>query len=183
MGFYYTGIGSRETPTDVLMLMIKFGAYMAKRGAILRSGAAPGADTAFEQGCNQINPTLKEIYLPWENFDNRSSKEVGVICNWPANVYEQASKMASEIHPAWTTALTKGAKALHTRNMFQVLGKDLKTPSNFVVAYATLDKNGIPKGGTRTAVIAAQNAGIKVHNLFKPEDRQRIETLLKNVDI
>ena len=47
----YTGIGSRETPTAILDLMIAIGGVLAQRGFTLRSGGADGADDAFEQGC------------------------------------------------------------------------------------------------------------------------------------
>ena len=46
---YYTGIGSRETPKDIMQLMSKLAYKLASEGYILRSGAAQGADTAFEE--------------------------------------------------------------------------------------------------------------------------------------
>lgn len=47
----YAGIGSRETPQDVLEKFVAWGRYLAQQGIMLRSGRAKGADTAFENGC------------------------------------------------------------------------------------------------------------------------------------
>ena len=51
---YYAGVGSRETPLDVLKTMWKIGNYLATKGYTLRSGGAKGADTAFENGCDSV---------------------------------------------------------------------------------------------------------------------------------
>ena len=59
----YCGIGSRKAPKHVLDLMTKIGESFAKKGLLLRSGGAIGADTAFERGCNAVNGK-KEIYYP-----------------------------------------------------------------------------------------------------------------------
>ena len=37
---FYTGIGSRETPREVMVVMYHFAIQMAERGLILRSGGA-----------------------------------------------------------------------------------------------------------------------------------------------
>ena len=47
---YYAGVGSRETPPDVLKTMLKIGRYLAVKGYTLRSGGAKGADTALRMG-------------------------------------------------------------------------------------------------------------------------------------
>lgn len=183
MPWYYTGVGSRETPEEILGVMTRLGVYMAQRGLILRSGGADGADTAFEKGCDQVNPKLKQIFLPWNNFSGRSAKETGVIVKIEPVIELQASEIAREIHPAWDTALTQGAKKLHTRNVYQVLGPNIKEPSMFLVGYAKLDKNGEPKGGTRTAIKLAEKFGVRNYNLFKQQDLDRVLKVLDDTGI
>ena len=51
MSKIYTGIGSRNTPKEVLELMKTIGKYLGCLGYELRSGGADGADSAFESGC------------------------------------------------------------------------------------------------------------------------------------
>lgn len=47
---YYTGVGSRNTPQDMMKLMTQVVTKPETLGYSLRSGAADGADTAFENG-------------------------------------------------------------------------------------------------------------------------------------
>ena len=168
---YYTGVGSRSTPQDVMGLMTKVAAKLESLGYVLRSGAADGADTGFESGV--MNPLNKQIFIAWEGFSNRSSNEKGVF-NIKGQAVEQAEEIASSIHPAWER-LSRGAIALHTRNIFQCLGPSLNKPSKFLICYAEVDKHGTPKGGTRTSWVFAQKCGIPCFNLYLEKDKERIE--------
>ena len=156
---FYTGIGSRETPREVMITMYLFAMKMAEQGLTLRSGGADGADTAFECGADkrQGSPSYvgkKEIYLPWVGFNGRSSQFTK-----PSNA---AYDLASEIHPAWFKC-SRGMKALHARNCHQILGMDLNSPSSFVVCWTP---GGKLVGGTRTALVLASLNNIPVFNLF-----------------
>ncbi|GAF96467.1 unnamed protein product, partial [marine sediment metagenome] len=107
---YYTGIGARKTPKDILNLMTRISLYLSKKGYILRSGGAEGADKAFEEGALE---ELKKIYLPWPNFNNSKANFISIS--------QEAIKMAKENHPYWYN-LSDGARKLHARNCYQVLG-------------------------------------------------------------
>jgi len=150
---FYTGIGSRETPRDVMITMYHFAIRMAERGLVLRSGGADGADTAFECGARKAGGST-EIYLPWHGFNGRDSQFTRPT--------DAAQALASEIHPAWDRC-SRGARMLHARNCHQVLGMDLATPSAFVVCWTP---GGKDVGGTRTAITLARTSGIRVFNLF-----------------
>lgn len=145
---FYTGIGSRQTPPYVLDMFIELAKNYAKDGYILRSGGADGADSAFEKGAGD----QKEIYLPWRGFNNNRSK---LTSPTPA-----AFEMAKKYHPAWSR-LRYPVKLLHARNCHQVLGLDLKTPSEFVVCW-TIDGKAV--GGTATAIKLAYDYDIQVMN-------------------
>lgn len=148
---YYAGIGSRQTPTEILKLFTKIGIYLAQKDYILRSGHADGADLAFEQGCDIVNGQ-KEIYLPWENFNNSTSNLVVVDL--------KAFEIAKQFHPYWHN-LKQGARKLQARNSHQVLGKDLNTNSDFVICWT---KNGKLKGGTSQALRIAMHYNIPIFN-------------------
>mgnify|MGYP000949113090 CR=1 FL=1 len=146
---YYAGIGSRETPIEILNLFEKIGSYLAKNDFILRSGHAGGADQAFERGCDKANGK-KEIYLPWRNFEDSNSNLI---------VQEgKAYEIAEKFHPYWHN-LKQGAKKLQARNSHQVLGKDLNTPSNFIICWT---KNGKGSGGTGQALRIAKHYNIPI---------------------
>jgi len=148
----YTGIGSRKTPEQVLLLMSNIAELLGERGYTLRSGGAGGADSAFEIGCDSVGGS-KEIYLPWKNFNNRNS-ELNVVC-------ESALELASRFHPRYKY-LKRPAKLLMGRNGYQVLGNDLKTPVDFVICYTP---NGDGGGGTGQAIRIAKHHDIPVHDL------------------
>lgn len=148
----YTGIGSRETPPDIIDKMISIGSALASAGWVLRSGGADGADAAFERGCDLVSGQ-KEIFLPWKAF-NKSTSPLHII---PDNAY----LLGREIHPAWNN-LSMGAKKLHARNTQQILGKDLNSPTDLVICWT---KDGKIVGGTATAIKLATNNSIRVINL------------------
>jgi hypothetical protein len=156
----YAGIGSRSTPNEVIGQMELFASVAAHRGWTLRSGAAPGADSAFERGCDSAVGS-KEIFLPSPNFFNHSSS----LCH-PT---DDAQKLAAEIHPVWRQ-LSPIPRLLIARNMQQILGVDLNEPVRCVVCWTpdgcedfkSYSRN---TGGTGSAIALASKRGIPVFNL------------------
>lgn len=163
---YYAGIGSRETPKDVLVLFEKVATYLANKGFILRSGGASGADKAFEIGCDNARGR-KEIYLPWQGFEGSSSD---LVVNSPL-----AFELAGRFHPYWNN-LSNGARKLHTRNSHQVLGRDLNTPSKFIICWT---KNGSGSGGTGQAIRIAKFNNIPIFDAGKYKDIDEMRKELK----
>ncbi len=164
---YFAGIGSRESPDDILELMNKTCKYLAAKGWILRSGGADGADFWCEKGCNAA-AGKKEIFLPWQHFNYNESP-----------LYEQsdgAFEIAAKFHPAWDK-LKESVRKLMARNVLQVLGADLKTPVSFVLAWT---KDGQATGGTGQALRIAAAYNIPIRNLYYEEVRKKIvETIDK----
>ena len=135
----YAGIGSRETPEDIQNLFSRVASYLSGKGLVLRSGGAPGADQAFERGCDsQLGE--KEIFLPWKGFEGSTSALV--VKEGPA------FEIAKEYHPSWDR-LSRGAQLLQARNSHQVLGATLKQPASFVLCWT---KGGKGSGGTGQAL-------------------------------
>ena len=186
---YYSGVGSRNTPTKIMGMMTALASKLASEGWTLRSGAAQGADSAFEEGVMHYFETngdaypapasMANIYIPWRGFVeiNADYKDWYKVLSDQNNKLE-AEKIAASIHPAWERC-SRGAKALHTRNVYQVLGQNLNAPSSFLVCWAETGKDGKPNGGTRTAWVLAEKYGVKCFNLFIEADRKRIEDWIK----
>jgi len=145
----YTGIGSRETPDDILFEMSRIAKFY---GYKLRSGGASGADIAFERGCDEFHGE-KEIYIPWCKFNGSSSKMFSITL--------KALEMAEKFHPNWA-ALSQPAKLIMARNCYQVLGQDLETPTELVICWT---KDGKASGGTGQAIRIANHYEIPVLNL------------------
>ena len=160
MNKLYAGIGSRTTPADVLECMKVIAIELAAKGFILRSGAADGADTAFEDGCQSVYGQ-SEIWLPWKLFNNHV--DTGFYPN--DNHYQYAE----QLHPKWHK-LTRGPRALHARNVGQILGHDINTPVKFVLCWTpdgAESEAEVTKftGGTGTAIKCAARSDIPIFNL------------------
>ena len=156
---YYTGVGARKTPIETLEIFTSLAAALSKRNFILRSGGAKGADSAFEKGAEQ-----KDIF-------------------YANDATEEAMEIAKRYHPAWDR-MSSYAKKLHGRNAFQVLGRDLKTPANFLVCWTPdgcIDhpSRSIRTGGTGTAISIAWANRVEVFNLKREDHLFRITNWLK----
>lgn len=159
----YAGIGSRQTPPEILKIMRLVGELMANNDWILRSGAAIGADAAFEEGCDKVNGA-KEIFLPWKRYNKHTSPLHldGPPCK---TVKDDVYTLAEKFHPAWDN-VSEGAKRLLARNSFQILGADLQTPIQLVVCWTPyVWRPGVKAGGTAQALRIAHERGIKILNL------------------
>lgn len=148
----YTGIGARATPPNILIGMTSVGRFMASGGHTLRSGGAAGADEAFEKGCVEKDGAM-EIYLPWRSFRHNQSPLFGSC--------KESRQIAKDFHPNWPI-LGGPARDFMGRNTYQILGKDLKTPTGFVLCWTP---DGKSVGGTSQAIRLAQAHDIPVLNL------------------
>ena len=164
-GNFYAGIGSRDTPPDILEQMTEIASMLSDKGYILRSGHADGADLAFERGSKGQN----QIWLPWPGFNYNSSQAQGLVRagHYVPPTYGDGERIAKEFHPNWK-ACSAGAKKLHIRNVYQVLGPELgfddrKTLSKFVVCWT---KDGKASGGTGQAIRIAEAYKVPVFNIF-----------------
>lgn len=147
---FYAGIGSRETPKDICKKMTNIAKFLNKQDFILRSGGAPGADSAFESGAGN----KKEIFLPYKGFNGNKSNRY--------HLSEEAFELAGKFHPAWNYCKDY-ARKFHARNCYQVLGENLDDPVQFVVCWT---KNGKIAGGTGQALRIAESMNIPICNLF-----------------
>jgi hypothetical protein len=165
---YYTGIGSRKTPINILNKMSEISKAFDNAGFTLRSGGAPGADSAFEKTAKE-----KEVFLPWKGFNDKS----GIV----PEKNDKALKLAEKFHPNWHN-LNDTAKKFMIRNVYQVLGKDLNTPSEFVICWtpdgAESDyERSIKTGGTGFAISLADSLGIPVYNLANADSLEKVRTI------
>jgi len=154
----YAGIGSRKVPLNVVKHIHFISERFRKLGYTLRSGGADGCDKAFEDYAGEN----KEIYLPWERFNNNKSELHDIS---PLSV-----DMAKYYHPA-PNSLTSTTLKIMARNCYQVLGEDLDTPVEFIVCYT---KDGEEIGGTAQAIRIAKDKGIPIYNIHNNKNYIKI---------
>lgn len=158
---YYAGIGSRQTPPEILDLMTELAAALMNKGYTLRSGGAKGADSAFEKGT-----TYKEIFRsndaqPWafEEVKKHMPSDRSGFDDWKPYV-----------------------KGLMARNMMQILGRDGNKPVEFVLCWApSINYADSSSGGTGYAIRCALAHGISVYNMFETSTIQFVKEWLKSL--
>ena len=169
----YAGIGSRKAPEEILSICTKIGSYLGF-SYVLRSGGAVGCDSAFEMGCDIVNG-LKEIYLPWSGFNNKSSKFIRPTT--------EAISIASSLSKNWS-GMKPQTKWLFARNVHQILGIDCNSPSDFVVFWSKPEvtesrPHGCIVGGTGFAIKIADKFKVPHYNLFDQDQALKLKIILE----
>jgi len=176
----YAGVGSRRTPENIINEMKKLGGELAEEGYTLLSGKADGADKAFEETAG----AKKEIFTR-EHIANKTFGE---------DITKLAIEIMKAVHPS-PDKLTKYQEELMARNAFQVLGPNLDSPVDFLIAWAPLNDKGEvvvdadgrfhggkddPRstGGTGQAIALAAALGIPVINMADPNWREKLNSVL-----
>ncbi|MOA32601.1 hypothetical protein D3C78_1538370 [compost metagenome] len=86
-----------------------------------------------------------------------------------------AQEIAANFHPNWHN-LKPTVRQMHSRNVGQVLGQDLKTPSSFVLCWT---KNGSGSGGTGQALRIAKAYEIPIFDAGKYRDISELKNECK----
>jgi len=187
----YTGVGSRNTPLYILYMMSELAAIFEKKGFVLRSGCATGADAAFEDALTDPANNA-EIYVPNKGFAFNMGttykkhyiipkEKFGTGFN---GLYYQATRLIhqKDIHKFWKHC-KPNVMDLHNRNMFQVLGLDLKSKSNFNILFTKnketkYDDTNSRTGGTGTSINASDLYDIELFNLSVDEHYTRLRVFI-----
>jgi len=130
--------------------MTEIASRLSNLGYTLYSGGADGADHAFEIGTSN-----KLIFLPWDGFCGKNVDSNQYIVP-PFN-----GDLVNKYHPR-ASKLKPGALRLMSRNSYQVLGPDLRSPVDFILCWT---KDGKASGGTGQAIRIANSIGIPVFNM------------------
>lgn len=181
-------VGSREAPEDALTLIEDLGEALCDDGIAITSGDADGCDRRGVLGAMRsecFSYIGVRVYLPWDGVryldgtrrwaDNHHYFDASQFENWT-----EAGEIALKARGSFA-GLKRGGIALHTRNPYQILLDDLRTPVGGVVCWARpVGKKGNVKGGTNTAVQIALDWKRPVINLATDEGLERaINYLLK----
>ncbi len=195
----YAGIGSRETPIDIMQKMNEISKWLEAKGYLLNSGNANGADKAFEgigmkydiatglpvrnkqvngkwvstdKNGNIIPASNIKFYKPKHKVNNKN-----IFTAKDAN--DKVRTIAKEIHPAGSK-LSGYALDLHARNTFQIFGKNLDKPVDFVIFYTEESDNPLqPKGGTGQAIEMARRKGIPTVNMMDTNWKEQMRKILE----
>ena len=174
----YAGIGSRETPSVILGVFKKLSSDLEDMGVLLRSGGAPGADSAFALGVKEEKH--KRIYIPSNGFNGLYDRKDNMIMDCrklTKDIKDQSRIIVNRFHPN-PRALKPYAMELMMRNTYQILGHTLNLVSNFVVCWTV---NGDLVGGTAQALRLAKAYDIPVFNFGKCYNISQCNKLVNEV--
>lgn len=185
---WYAGVGSRETPEDVLQLMQELSLELYSKGYALSSGDATGADRAFWKGATK-SPYYRHlgarIYLSAAWVRGRAADPENYFYNALSYHTFGEAKDTAEIARGGWYGLNEWGVNLHTRNVFQILGSNLTEHVQFLIYWAKpIGKTEKVKGGTNTALQIAKRFGVKQRiNLYTVEGRAWAENFLAKTEI
>ena len=200
----YAGIGSRETPQEVLDVMTQAAKYLDDLGYTLNTGKTyptslndyfiktvhkgnrQAAEEAFKAKQAETE-RLTKLYGNKVGMDEEGADRAFSAGASKKNLFspmdkisDREMKVGEEIHPNWS-ALSSGAAKLMARNSNQVFGAKLDTPIDFVIFYAKETTNPLrPAGGTGQAVEMARRKGIPTINMADTNWRDQLKTALAN---
>ena len=181
-------IGSRELEKNPIYhpdipLCYKVAYRLAELGHTFTSGLCElGMDgiaqKAYSQAVLDGKATLDqfEVYVAEQkNITNSTlpNKQVARVRN-PKLIRETESLAASVMEPSHWARCNTWARGMHSRNCHQIFGYHLNYPVDAVVTWTP---NGNMVGGTRTALLLAQDAGIPIFNLGRPDQDKVLEEI------
>lgn len=173
----YAGIGNRTITDEVYYHILNISRRLDQLGLLLATGDAVGTDHAFACGSSH-----KEIFHPsW--YTGPTSDSSHIITD-PV-LLQEARRLGKEFHPGWDRMKFEHQE-LHARNGFQILGKDLKSPSKFLLAYTrdgATTKTGNKTGGAGQAIRIANAYGIPVINLKNEGSLYELKDLLLSLGV
>lgn len=171
-------VGSRTLTEQDKERIHVMGDLLFKLGVMGSSGNAEGNDVEWNKYITV------QHFLPWNGHNGRYHGDKGSLylaldfC--PAELLEKAAKIAEDHHPSWVY-LKRGARLLHTRNVFQALGVLLspETYADLTIYCAEESPARLVKGGTRTAVEIFRSYKIPTYNLRLDSEFEELKGILK----
>lgn len=175
----YAGVGSRNITNEEFKRCSTIATYLCHRGHGLNSGHADGSDIAFEIGSHAacIEGLYKcgdDIFLPYKGFNKKMNidrlveQDRYVVPEFNEEVERIVTKVVPYLdklkYDKKTGELSFTWKAF-LRNAYQVLGRDLNVPVDFLLCCSDWDNNGGVKGGTRVAYDLAKLHDIPCFNI------------------
>jgi hypothetical protein len=172
----YAGIGSRETPDNILKIMTQCAVLLAHDGFICSTGGAIGADQAFAQGSNVAGGTT-HLHLPWKSYEEEwvnsleGDNRLYVLAKHDVDAYHSVETY----HPSYDKIQDKrGVIALHARN-YNIITKPERV--KFIICWT---KDAEYSGGTAQAMRIADDLDIPIYNLGNIDTLFAFKKQIKN---
>lgn len=173
-------VGSRNITQQDKDRIFIIGNLLANLGIEGVSGNAIGNDKEWDKYI------CVQHFLPWNGYNGgnhgRNNNQYLSLDYCPESSYLKAEAIMEDHHPNGAS-LRQGARKMHVRNVFQVLGVylDERSQVDLTIYCADETPTGKVSGGTATAVAISRTYGIPTFNLRIDEQYEQIRTLLSNM--
>lgn len=166
-------IGSRRIDPNQFNYIVAVAKAFAKRGWVIKTGCADGADYASMVGCREVDPTLLTLYLPWARYNESYQRDTDhkLIYDERDQQFLFWKESVAKYHPA-PQRLSRGAFALMARNYGIVSGADV------VVA---MPMSITDVGGTGQGMRIAKDLDIPLYTVCDKDERQRLKTFINSL--
>lgn len=161
----FTGIGSRLIDSKHINLLYKIACLLEQDDWKCRTGNASGSDSVFRDAYATNSYNLS-IYTP-------AQVQIDLCGN-----ASKAKEIMYKYHPnPDAVRCNKFSECLLARDVYQVLGPNLREPSKIIICYT---QNGELKGGTTMAIRIANAYGIPVLNIGNPKHYNAVLDYINN---
>lgn len=166
---FYSAVCTTDAPEAVITLIPAIAKKLDNSNYTLRSTGNPGIEQIFETQSHRV-----EYFIPWNGFNGKFVKE---------ELPKEAFTIASHLHPAWHK-LTNQAQKLKARSVAQLMGMDLKTPSDFLICWSpdgACRESEVTRitGSAGLSIKLATRMHIPVFNLQRQDNMASVKKLLK----
>ena len=163
-------IGARNLNDSEREICRVLGRWIVRRGGIITSGNADGADRAFAAGGNEVDPMKVHLFLPWQSFNAAHVVKGNVVTSLDSLRHDTAEfywKLAADNCPHWENC-THGHRKMHTRNGCIVL-PPFRPISTQPLAFKSVDLciafPGVKTGGTGQGMRVCEELTIPLVNI------------------
>lgn len=165
----YTVSANQDIPDNISDILTSVVKRFSEADYTLRTGGNKGVDDLLESLSKRT-----EIHLPWRGFNDKQSKFTFNTKN--------SFEIAKQFSPVYEN-MKDSVKAMLARNVRMMLGKDLKSPTMFLITWTA---DGAESASERTGktgfaghlIAMASAMRVPVYNLSKPNTLDRIQQYL-----
>ncbi len=167
-------IGSRRISESQYKYLVSVAEAFARRGWMVRTGVADGADHAAMVGTRNVNPDLLHTYLPWANYNKQYQADTDHATVYDPKEHITWGQSVYRYHPA-PQRLSRGAFSLMARNWGILMHEQ---PVDAVVA---LPMSLSDVGGTGEGMRIAKGNSIELFTVCEKDERQRLKAFLSGL--
>lgn len=166
----YAAFGNTNPPQHVVEQIKQFARELETMGYTMRCGGMKDCEDIFENAVQH----LKEIHLPFRDFDQKQSKFTYI---------HPDAKIVAGRYQVGFDGLKPGIQTFLAKNVRVLMGKDLKSPALFLITFSEDGASNLREKTARTgnaghSIAIASDLQIPIFNLGHPDGARRLRAYI-----